>query len=263
MGATIPVRIQPGSIDHVPFPTVVPCLGASSALRSKARCRRSLSYSVEPQARPVINSSRRCRRFEDQSTPHLHSQPCGGKRIRRPPMLRFPAVQTQCRFRAYLGAPTVRTPTDKGTQVEALNTSTSRKPYHWKETALLAFGITGKQHTTAIDQSTNSVSAAVYNLGPDGCLQKKGFSSSDSKYLRNNVLSPFCALSDWSYTRKSSAFYSATKGGCFLPPPPKRPVPPSGPSKKHNFVPKLRFIPATVVYGSKRHDPFGMNPLHN
>nr|UBT67886.1 NADH dehydrogenase subunit 1 [Panax notoginseng] len=27
MGATIPARIQPGSIDHVPFPTVVPCLG--------------------------------------------------------------------------------------------------------------------------------------------------------------------------------------------------------------------------------------------
>ncbi|KAK8952422.1 hypothetical protein KSP39_PZI004006 [Platanthera zijinensis] len=26
MGATIPARIQPGSIDHVPFPTVVPCL---------------------------------------------------------------------------------------------------------------------------------------------------------------------------------------------------------------------------------------------
>lgn len=29
MGATIPARIQPGSIDHVPFPTVVSCLGAS------------------------------------------------------------------------------------------------------------------------------------------------------------------------------------------------------------------------------------------
>uniref|UniRef100_M1AF67 Uncharacterized protein n=1 Tax=Solanum tuberosum TaxID=4113 RepID=M1AF67_SOLTU len=40
--------------------------------------------------------------------------------------------------RAYLGAPTVRTPTDKGTQVEDLNTSTARKPYHWKETARLA-----------------------------------------------------------------------------------------------------------------------------
>ncbi|XBI46862.1 hypothetical protein VPH35_110980 [Triticum aestivum] len=29
MGATIPSRIQPGSIDHVPFPTVVSCLGES------------------------------------------------------------------------------------------------------------------------------------------------------------------------------------------------------------------------------------------
>ncbi|TYI86865.1 hypothetical protein E1A91_D04G095900v1 [Gossypium mustelinum] len=28
MGTTIPARIQPGSIDHVPFPTVIPCLGA-------------------------------------------------------------------------------------------------------------------------------------------------------------------------------------------------------------------------------------------
>ncbi|PKI40732.1 hypothetical protein CRG98_038870 [Punica granatum] len=27
------------------------------------------------------------------------SQPCGGKRIRRPPMLRFPAVRTRCRIR--------------------------------------------------------------------------------------------------------------------------------------------------------------------
>ncbi|KAL3500192.1 hypothetical protein ACH5RR_039285 [Cinchona calisaya] len=40
MGATIPARIQPGSIDHVPFPTVVPCLGASLALREKARRRK-------------------------------------------------------------------------------------------------------------------------------------------------------------------------------------------------------------------------------
>ncbi|KAI0488464.1 hypothetical protein KFK09_028297 [Dendrobium nobile] len=37
MGATIPARIQPGSIDHVPFPTVVPCLGASLALLDQAR----------------------------------------------------------------------------------------------------------------------------------------------------------------------------------------------------------------------------------
>ena len=37
MGATIPARILPGSIDHVPFPTVGPCLGASLPLREKAR----------------------------------------------------------------------------------------------------------------------------------------------------------------------------------------------------------------------------------
>ncbi|XP_028077214.1 uncharacterized protein LOC114279195 [Camellia sinensis] len=38
------------------------------------------------------------------------------------------------------------------------------------------------------------------------------------------------------------------KGAAFFPP--KMPVPPSGPSKQHNYVPRLRFIPATVVYGS-------------
>ncbi|GJV37550.1 hypothetical protein Tco_1410027 [Tanacetum coccineum] len=37
MGAPLPARIQPGSIDHVPFPTVGTCLGASLALREKAR----------------------------------------------------------------------------------------------------------------------------------------------------------------------------------------------------------------------------------
>ncbi|KAK2995423.1 hypothetical protein RJ640_029055 [Escallonia rubra] len=37
MGATIPARIQPGSIDHVPFRTVVLCLGASLALREKGK----------------------------------------------------------------------------------------------------------------------------------------------------------------------------------------------------------------------------------
>lgn len=47
MGATIPARIQPGSIDHVPFPTVVPCLGASLALREKARQRKK-SFSFRP-----------------------------------------------------------------------------------------------------------------------------------------------------------------------------------------------------------------------
>ena len=47
MGASIPARIQPGSIDHVPFPTVVPCLGASLALREKAR-RREKFFSSRP-----------------------------------------------------------------------------------------------------------------------------------------------------------------------------------------------------------------------
>ena len=47
MGTTIPARIQPGSIDHVPFPTVVPCLGAPLALREKAR-RRKKSFSSRP-----------------------------------------------------------------------------------------------------------------------------------------------------------------------------------------------------------------------
>lgn len=47
MGATRPARIQPGSISHVPFPTIVPCLGASLALREKAR-RRKKSFSSRP-----------------------------------------------------------------------------------------------------------------------------------------------------------------------------------------------------------------------
>lgn len=51
------------------------------------------------------------------------------------------------------------------------------------------------------------------------------------------------------------------KGAAFFPQ--KMPVPPSGPSKQHNYVPRLRFIPATVVYGSKRLVPSGANPLHN
>ncbi|PKU71989.1 putative mitochondrial protein [Dendrobium catenatum] len=37
------------------------------------------------------------------------------------------------------------------------------------------------------------------------------------------------------------------KGAAFIPP--KMLVPPSGPSKQHNSVPRLRFIPAKVVYG--------------
>ncbi|XP_050216459.1 LOW QUALITY PROTEIN: uncharacterized mitochondrial protein AtMg00170/AtMg00620-like [Mercurialis annua] len=51
------------------------------------------------------------------------------------------------------------------------------------------------------------------------------------------------------------------KGAAFFPP--KMPVPPSGPSKQHNSVPRLRFIPATVVYGSKRLVPSGASPLHH
>ncbi|KAH0446130.1 hypothetical protein IEQ34_025032 [Dendrobium chrysotoxum] len=51
------------------------------------------------------------------------------------------------------------------------------------------------------------------------------------------------------------------KGAAFIPP--KMPVPPSGPSKQHNSVPRLRFIPAKVVYGSKRLVPSGANPLHH
>jgi len=47
MGATIPARIQPGSINHVPFPTVVPCLGAPLALREKAH-RRKKYFSSRP-----------------------------------------------------------------------------------------------------------------------------------------------------------------------------------------------------------------------
>ncbi|KAI3674594.1 hypothetical protein L2E82_52158 [Cichorium intybus] len=59
------------------------------------------------------------------------------------------------------------------------------------------------------------------------------------------------SLVDCNYTRESDAAYSALpqKGAAFFPP--KMPVPPSGPSKHHNYVPRLRFIPATVVYGSK------------
>lgn len=51
------------------------------------------------------------------------------------------------------------------------------------------------------------------------------------------------------------------KGAAFFPP--KMPVPPSGPSNQHNSVPRLRFIPATAVYGSKRLVPSGANPLHH
>jgi hypothetical protein len=69
--------------------------------------------------------------------------------------------------------------------------------------------------------------------------------------------------------QKAMLPHSAEKGGRFLPKkgaaffPPKMPVPPSGPSKQHNSVPERSFIPATVVYGSKRLVPSGANPLHH
>lgn len=87
------------------------------------------------------------------------------------------------------------------------------------------------------------------------CLHKNLFYS-DGKNPRKTVFSfsYSCVVSEWhhSYTRESDAAYSALpqKGAAFFPP--KMPVPPSGPSKHHNYVPRLRFIPATVVYGSKR-----------
>ncbi|PKU62687.1 putative mitochondrial protein [Dendrobium catenatum] len=51
------------------------------------------------------------------------------------------------------------------------------------------------------------------------------------------------------------------KGAAFIPP--KMSVPPSGPSKQHNSVLRLCFIPEKVVYGSKRLVPSGANPLHH
>ncbi|KAL3510046.1 hypothetical protein ACH5RR_029447 [Cinchona calisaya] len=39
-GTTIPDQIQPDSREHVPFPIVVPCLGASLALQEKAHRRK-------------------------------------------------------------------------------------------------------------------------------------------------------------------------------------------------------------------------------
>ncbi|PKU59820.1 hypothetical protein MA16_Dca028302 [Dendrobium catenatum] len=48
MGANIPARIQLGFIDHVLFPIVIPCLGASLALFDQAlfhlRFRSKTSY---------------------------------------------------------------------------------------------------------------------------------------------------------------------------------------------------------------------------
>ncbi|KAI3776183.1 hypothetical protein L1987_45954 [Smallanthus sonchifolius] len=47
MDGPLPARIQPGSIDHVPFPTVGTCIGASLALREKARSIKK-SFSSRP-----------------------------------------------------------------------------------------------------------------------------------------------------------------------------------------------------------------------
>jgi hypothetical protein len=64
MGATIPAPIQPGSIDHVPFLiTVVPCLGASLALREEEK---SLSLPV-PDHIPVAST-------EEEIAMHLAQQ---------------------------------------------------------------------------------------------------------------------------------------------------------------------------------------------
>ncbi|KAK6923616.1 hypothetical protein RJ641_011920 [Dillenia turbinata] len=81
-----------------------------------------------------------------------------------------------------------------------------------------------------------------------------------------------CALklTMWKHILANGAVLRTTRGKAMLPTlpqkgaaffPSKMPVPPSGPSKQHNSVPRLRFIPATVVYGSKRLVPSGANPL--
>ena len=91
------------------------------------------------------------------------------------------------------------------------------------------------------------------------CLQKNWFDS-DGKNPRKTVFSfsYSCVVSEWhhSYTRESDAAYSALpqKGAAFFPP--KMPVPPSGPSKHHNSVPRLRFIP---VFSQLRSQPTGQS----
>ena len=79
MGATIPARIQPGSIDHVPFPTVVPCLGASLALREKAR-RRKKSFSSRPGSYSIpVRPQKRKSQCILLSRSSLEWECCGGK----------------------------------------------------------------------------------------------------------------------------------------------------------------------------------------
>nr|GEU66911.1 putative mitochondrial protein [Tanacetum cinerariifolium] len=99
---------------------------------------------------------------------------------------------------------------------------------------------------------------------------EKGFGSTqrtgDVKNLQNTAFSfssSWSLLSKWhhDYTTESDAAPLRRKRGRFLPP--KMPVPPSRPSKQHNYVPERSFILATVVYGSKRLVPSGTNPLHH
>lgn len=114
--------------------------------------------------------------------------------------------------------------------------------------------------------STNpfdSASAAVYNLGPDAyssiCFPVMA-------RIREILLFIFLLLvlflNGIIATRGKAMLPTLPqKGAAFFPQ--KMAVPPSGPSKQHNSVPRLRFIPATVVYGSKRLVPSGANPLHH
>ncbi|KAL5749068.1 hypothetical protein ACOSP7_023671 [Xanthoceras sorbifolium] len=68
MGATIPARIQPDSIDHVPFPTVVPCLGASLALREAGEKRLSLLHQKDVASEEEAESRRRDSKDQVQGT---------------------------------------------------------------------------------------------------------------------------------------------------------------------------------------------------
>ncbi|KAH0447329.1 hypothetical protein IEQ34_023825 [Dendrobium chrysotoxum] len=90
-----------------------------------------------------------------------------------------------------------------------------------------------------------------------GCMDS-WFSGKESKRKRERVQSSGIG---YALHEGKRCCHSAAKGGRFHPP--QMPVPPSGPSKQHNSVPRLRFIPAKVVYGSKRLVPSGANPLHH
>ncbi|XP_075096166.1 LOW QUALITY PROTEIN: putative mitochondrial protein AtMg00170/AtMg00620 [Nicotiana tabacum] len=100
--------------------------------------------------------------------------------------------------------------------------------------------------------SNQSANHAILNFQPTAWIQF---------LLQYIILDPMDAYKKNSFPAVMQSTLPQ-KGVAFFPPP-QMPVPPSGPSKKHNSVPKLRFIPATVVYGSKRRVPSGVNPLHN